>query len=221
MFFSAMLWVRERCSGSNAGRISPRVLLVATLGALVLWGVTSAVTAGTPDPNALIPTPTTASRLPPSSTTVDLRPSVPGVAVVGSKAPAFSVPNLMLANRGAVASSNAAPVLLNFWASWCIPCREEFPELRSLRKQYSLSELSMVGITFKDTRGEARQFADSEEANWQLGFDADGTVAREYGVRAAPQTLLIDKSGVIIRRWYGRPNTSELNLAVDDLVKGN
>lgn len=220
MFSPAMRWARKRCSGNNAGRISPRVLLAATLGALVLWGVTSAVTAGTPDPNALIPTPTTASRLPPSSTTVDLRPSVTGVAVVGSKAPAFSVPNLMPGNRVAVASSNAAPALFNFWASWCIPCREEFPELRSLRKQYSLSELSMVGITFNDTRREARQFADSEEANWQLGFDADGTVAKDYGVRAAPQTFLIDKSGVIIRRWYGRPNSNELKLAVEELVRG-
>ncbi|MBJ7512825.1 MAG: TlpA family protein disulfide reductase [Acidimicrobiia bacterium] len=196
------------------------MLLVATLGALVLWGVTSAVTAGSPDPNGLIATPTTASRLPSSSTTVDLQPSVPGVAVVGSKAPAFSVPNLMPGNRVAVASSNAAPALLNFWASWCIPCREEFPELKSIRKQYSLEELSMAGITFKDTRREALQFADSEEANWQLGFDTDSTVARDYGVRAAPQTFLIDKSGVIIRRWYGRPNLYELKLAVEELVRG-
>ncbi|MSW27257.1 MAG: redoxin domain-containing protein [Actinobacteria bacterium] len=220
MFSSAMRWARKRCSGNNAGRISPRVLLFATLGALVLWGVTSAVTAGSPDPNGLIAAPTTASRLPPSSTSVDLRPSVPGVAVVGSTAPPFFVPNLRSGDRVGVGISNAAPTLLNFWASWCIPCREEFPELKSIRKQYSLEELSMVGITFKDTRRDALQFADSEGANWQLGFDAKGTVAKDYGVRAAPQTFLIDKSGVIIRRWYGRPNTSELNLAVEGLVRG-
>jgi len=220
MFSSAMRWDRERSCGSDAGRISPRVLLGIALLALILWGIVAAVVAGSGSPETQIVTPTTASRLPPSSTTVDLRPSVPGVAVVGSKAPAFYVPNLIPGERVAVASSNTAPTLLNFWASWCIPCREEFPELRSLRKQYSRSELSMVGITFKDTRREARQFAESEEANWQIGFDADGTVAGDYGVRAAPQTLLIDKSGVIVRRWYGRPNTSELNIAVRDLVKG-
>lgn len=78
----------------------------------------------------------------------------------------------------------------------------------------------MVGITFKDTRREALQFADSEGANWELGFDSRGTVAKDYGVRAAPQTFLIDKLGVIIRRWYGRPNSNELKLAVEELVRG-
>lgn len=220
MFFSAMRWDRERTSSSNAGRISPRVLLGGALLALILWGVVSAVVSGSNSQDNQIVIPTTASRVPSSSTTVDLQPSVPGVAVVGSKAPAFSVPNLMPGNRVAVASSNTAPALLNFWASWCIPCREEFPELKSIRQQYSLEELSMVGITFKDTRREALQFADSEGANWELGFDSRGTVAKDYGVRAAPQTFLIDKLGVIIRRWYGRPNSNELKLAVEELVRG-
>ncbi|MSX32881.1 MAG: redoxin domain-containing protein, partial [Actinobacteria bacterium] len=51
-------------------------------------------------------------------------------------------------------------------------------------------------------------------------FDSKGTVAKDYGVRAAPQTFLIDKSGVIIRRWYGRPSSDELRLAVEGLVRG-
>ncbi|CAB4669348.1 unannotated protein [freshwater metagenome] len=215
-----MRWARERSCGSDAGRISSRVLLGVALLGLILWGVVAAVVAGSESPNTQIVIPTTASRVPPSSTSVDLQPSVPGVAVVGSKAPPFLVPNLRPESRVAIGSSNAAPTLLNFWASWCIPCREEFPELKSIRKQYSLAELSMVGITFKDTRREALQFADSEGANWQLGFDSKGTVAKDYGVRAAPQTFLIDKSGVIIRRWYGRPSSDELRLAVEGLVRG-
>lgn len=215
-----MRWARERSCGSDAGRISSRVLLGVALLGLILWGVVAAVVAGSESPNTQIVIPTTASRVPPSSTSVDLQPSVPGVAVVGSKAPPFFVPNLRPESRIAIGSSNAAPTLLNFWASWCIPCREEFPELKSIRKQYSLAELSMVGITFKDTRREALQFADSEGANWQLGFDSKGTVAKDYGVRAAPQTFLIDKSGVIIRRWYGRPSSDELRLAVEGLVRG-
>ena len=215
-----MRWARERSCGSDAGRISSRVLLGVALLGLILWGVVAAVVAGSESPNTQIVIPTTASRVPPSSTSVDLQPSIPGVAVVGSKAPPFFVPNLRPESRIAIGSSNAAPTLLNFWASWCIPCREEFPELKSIRKQYSLAELSMVGITFKDTRREALQFADSEGANWQLGFDSKGTVAKDYGVRAAPQTFLIDKSGVIIRRWYGRPSSDELRLAVEGLVRG-
>jgi len=225
MFSSAMRWARERSFGSDAGRISPRVLLGGALLALILWGVAAAVVAGSDGKDNQITDnqiviPTTASRVPPSSTSVDLQPSVPGVAVAGSKAPPFFVPNLRSGDHVGVGSSNAAPTLLNFWASWCIPCREEFPELKSIRKQYSLAELSMVGITFKDTRRDALQFADSEGANWELGFDSKGTVAKDYGVRAAPQTFLIDKSGVIIRRWYGRPSSDELRLAVEGLVRG-
>ncbi|MSV67432.1 MAG: redoxin domain-containing protein, partial [Actinobacteria bacterium] len=139
-----MRWARERSFGSNAGRISSRVVLGVALLGLILWGVVAAVVAGSESPNTQIVIPTTASRVPPSSTSVDLQPSVPGVAVVGSKAPPFLVPNLRPESRVAIGSSNAAPTLLNFWASWCIPCREEFPELKSIRKQYSLAELSMV-----------------------------------------------------------------------------
>jgi peroxiredoxin len=211
----------QRLSPSALGRVSLRALLGAAFFALILWGVYAAVSAGSNEPVVQSLSPTTASRVPPSSTSLNLQPSVPGVAVVGSTAPPFFLPNLRPDERVAVGSSNAAPTLLNFWASWCIPCREEFPELRGLRDQYSSSELAMVGITFKDTRRDALRFANSERADWELGFDADGTVAKSYGVRAAPQTLLIDKSGVIIRRWYGRPSTSDLNLAVENLVRGN
>ena len=216
-----MRWLRARTAGCDNGSTTPTVTIRVVLLALVGLSVVSALSAGGSDPQNKIPIPTTASRVPPSSTSLDLQPSVPGVAVVGDQAPLFSLPNLKPGDGVSLGSPDGLPTLLNFWASWCVPCRKEFPELRRLRSAYPRAELAMVGITFKDTRKDSLRFAVSEGADWQLGFDSTGEVAQGYGVRAVPQTFLINRSGVIIRRWYGRPAIGDLKTAVEALVKAN
>lgn len=202
-----------------AGR-RPLLLAAAAVGVvLVGWGVFSAVRASTgPDDPAVV---TTASRVPPPPTTQDLRPAVPGVAEVGDPAPAIDLPALTGPGRiRAAGGGPGAPTLINFWASWCIPCRREFPMLGRVDARYGPRGLRMVGVTFKDSRGPARRFAEDEDASWPMAHDASGVAARAYGVRAAPQTILVATDGRIAQRWYGAPTEAQLDAAVAALVAG-
>jgi cytochrome c biogenesis protein CcmG/thiol:disulfide interchange protein DsbE len=201
------------------GARRPLLVVTAVAGtALVVWGILAAVDAGRPGPDATVPT--TASRVPATPTTVDLRPSEPGVAEVGAAAPGIDLPTLTGAGRVRVGDGPGRPTLLNFWASWCIPCREEFPVLGRLDDRYGPDGLRVVGVTFRDSRADARRFVTREDAGWEMAHDADGVAARAYGVRAAPQTVLIAPDGSIVRRWYGRPSEAALEAAVAGLLSG-
>lgn len=85
---------------------------------------------------------------------------------------------------------------------------------------YGPQGLQVVGVTFKDSAGEARRFARDEDATWDLGYDATGAAAKAYGVRAAPQTVLVATDGRIVRRWFGAPSEATLTAAVAALVNG-
>jgi cytochrome c biogenesis protein CcmG, thiol:disulfide interchange protein DsbE len=121
-----------------------------------------------------------------------------GVAEVGDLAPDFELATL---DGGSVRLSElrGTPVVLNFWASWCTPCREEFPVLRAAHRAAD-GEYAVVGVDTDDIRSDATDFAVEQRARWPNGFDADGEVAKRYGVIAKPQTFVIDGDGVITAR---------------------
>ncbi len=116
-------------------------------------------------------------------------------------APEFRVPGL---DGGCIelADFRGRPVVLNFWASWCTPCREEFPLLKAAQTTYRADGLEVIGVSFRDIDDDARQFADDEGANWLLGFDENSEIGKAYGVRAIPQTFFIDRDGTISSRRY-------------------
>src|SRR5215213_6907160 len=96
-----------------------------------------------------------------------------------------------------LASLRGRPVIVNFWASWCVPCREEMPLLRDELAAHSADGLAIVGVIFKDQTDPARQFTDSFGVKWPSATDADGSIAKSYRVVAPPQTYFIDRSGVL------------------------
>jgi len=199
------------------GARRPLLVVTAIAGtALVVWGVVAALDASGPAPDPAVPT--TASRVPPTPTTVDLRPTDPGIAEVGDGAPAIDLPALDGGGRVRAGGGPGRPTLLNFWASWCIPCREEFPVLGRLDDRYGPDGLRVLGVTFRDAPADARRFVARENAGWEMAHDAEGRAARAYGVRAAPQTVLIAADGSIVRRWYGRPSEDALDAAVAGLL---
>ncbi len=132
----------------------------------------------------------------------------PNSAKVGQPAPGFELQTL---DGGTVRLSDfrGRPVVVNFWASWCNPCREEFPLFRSTLAD-THGQFSMIGVDSGDLRGDARTFVREQRAAWPNGFDADGTVARGYGVDPLPQTFFIDSSGVIAAHVIRGLNRAEL-----------
>jgi cytochrome c biogenesis protein CcmG, thiol:disulfide interchange protein DsbE len=117
-------------------------------------------------------------------------------AKVGQRAPDFTLPTL---HGGTVRLSDyrGKPVVLNFWASWCTPCRQEFPLLRDTLAA-SHDGFALVGVNTQDlVESDGRKFAKDQRADWPNGFDESEGVRRGYGVTGLPETFFIDAKGVI------------------------
>jgi cytochrome c biogenesis protein CcmG/thiol:disulfide interchange protein DsbE len=159
----------------------------------------------------------------PAGTSSEPRPrtSTAGVAEPGSVAPDFDLPQLRGDGQVRLRELRGKPVILNFWASWCVPCRKEFPLFRQAQARYADEGLEIVGITYRDIPSDARRFAAQQRATWKLAEGGRGDpVAREYGVRAIPQTFFVDRDGVITRRYFGAPSRDDFEAEVDELVTG-
>jgi cytochrome c biogenesis protein CcmG/thiol:disulfide interchange protein DsbE len=90
------------------------------------------------------------------------------------------------------------PLILNFWASWCVPCREEFPLFEErLATLGPRDGLQVVGVLYKDQPELAKAFLDDLGATWPSLTDSDGSIAAAYRVVAPPQTYFIDKDGIL------------------------
>ncbi|HYM83895.1 MAG TPA: TlpA disulfide reductase family protein [Candidatus Dormibacteraeota bacterium] len=96
-----------------------------------------------------------------------------------------------------LATFRGKPVVVNFWASWCVPCRAEFPVIRDAAAAHAKDGLVVVGVLYKDEADPARSFVSSFGARWPTVVDADGSVAAEYRVVAPPQSYFIDARGVL------------------------
>lgn len=121
----------------------------------------------------------------------------PAVAEVGRSAPAFTLSTFdgESFDLGEHIGRQGGPVLLNLWASWCEPCKREFPAL----SDYSVShpEVTVVGVAVQDRPDDARRFAEENRPAFAVGVDADGTIRDAYPSFGLPATFLIDGDGVI------------------------
>jgi len=91
-------------------------------------------------------------------------------------------------------------VLLDFWASWCVPCRIDMPEVRKIWKKYSGDRFTIVGINLDSNRPAFDAYIKAESVTWPQYYDGQGwgnAISRKYGVYAIPHTVLIDQEGVI------------------------
>lgn len=96
-----------------------------------------------------------------------------------------------------LAAQRGRPVLVNFWASWCGPCREEFPLLEDAAARHADEGLVVVGALFKDDAEPARAFVEEQGATWPTVSDPDRGIGRAWKVLAPPQTFFVDREGII------------------------
>jgi peroxiredoxin len=120
-----------------------------------------------------------------------------------------AAPNFRLASLSDSASSlvdfRGKWVLLNFWASWCGPCREETPDLQSFYEHNSQNDLVIVGVNQQEQANSAKEFVDAFGVTYPVLLDRSGEVSEAYGVgRGMPISFLVNPSGVIEKVVYGR-----------------
>lgn len=110
-------------------------------------------------------------------------------------------------------------VVVNFWASWCAPCRAETTALERLSQRYQGSGVRFVGAATWDSQQAAQSFAQQEGVTYLVGTDAKGDAAVAYGVTGIPETFLIDQNGRIVRRWIGQIDEASLNVALAAITR--
>jgi cytochrome c biogenesis protein CcmG, thiol:disulfide interchange protein DsbE len=140
---------------------------------------------------------------------------VPSV-LIGRTPPEFSLPPLEGSGLPALSAADLRdlprPVLVNFWASWCVPCIIEHPQLMRLQRE----GVTVLGVNYKDRPADAQAFlARHGNPFARLGCDEPGRVAIDWGVYGVPETYLLDRDGIIRWRWPG-PITPE--VLRDDLT---
>jgi cytochrome c biogenesis protein CcmG/thiol:disulfide interchange protein DsbE len=125
---------------------------------------------------------------------------------VGDNAPDFSLTD-MNGKQVSLSEFSGKVVILDFFASWCPPCRQEIPDFIELEKTYSDKGFAMVGVSLVDAR-ESKDFANKFGINYPVLID-DGKVSNIYGpVRSIPTTFVLDKSGKIAKLYIGfRPKS--------------
>ena len=105
-------------------------------------------------------------------------------------------------------------VVLNFWASWCPPCRAEMPDFEEMWNELKDQEVVFLGIAVSDSERDARGFAEATGVTYPLGLDETGRIARDYRVTSLPTTFLIDRDGTESRR-FGIANRGALRVFVE------
>jgi len=111
-------------------------------------------------------------------------------------------------------------VVLNFWATWCPPCRREIPDFVQLQRELGPEGLQFVGVALERSAGpdEVRAFADKMNINYPIGM-GDGTIARKYGgVRGLPMTFVIGPDGAIRKRVPGMTTKERLRPTLTALL---
>ncbi len=136
-------------------------------------------------------------------------------AAVGRPAPAFELDRLDGQGRLRLEDYRGQVVVLNFWASWCIPCKQENPALVAMWGRYRSSDVTLIGIVYQDSVEVAREYTERMGNTWPSVIDADGRTAIAYGVFGIPETYFIRPDGVIAGRHVGRIDLATLITGVE------
>lgn len=140
--------------------------------------------------------------------------------------------SLALALVGAVGVAGAAPpaglapvegkvIWVDFWASWCVPCRRSFPWLNEIQSKYGPAGLQIIAVNLDKDRALADGFLAEVPAQFSLRFDPAGDLAKQFGVQAMPSSYLLDADGNVLERHLGfkTADTAEYERGIADALK--
>jgi cytochrome c biogenesis protein CcmG, thiol:disulfide interchange protein DsbE len=130
-------------------------------------------------------------------------------------APGFDLPRLSGDGKVSLDSYRGKAVVVNFWASWCQPCKAEAPLLEQAWRKYRGRGLVVVGVNSQDLSSDARRFAKQVGWTYPLVRDGAGDILGPYAVAAFPETFFVDRTGKLIARIDGEVSEDELHSNIE------
>lgn len=125
------------------------------------------------------------------------------------QAPNFELPRLDGQGSISLASLEGKAVVLNFWASWCEPCKEESPRLQAVWERYRDRGVVVLGIDAQDFRSDARRFVERFGLTYPIVHDGEGSTLGRYGVTGFPETWFVDRKGRLVGERVQGPVSDE------------
>ena len=133
-----------------------------------------------------------------------------GHPLLGKPAPDFALTDLD-GRTVRLSDFRGRPVVVNFWASWCVPCKVEFPLFREARAAHADKGLEILGVIHDDSLAEARAFAQAQQAGWPMLDDAEDVAWKSYQAQALPTTFYVDREGIVREVSFGPPPSRVLD----------
>jgi len=143
-----------------------------------------------------------------------------GVAL-GENAQTSPLPRLEGGGSGSLSDYRGRWVLVNFWASWCIPCREEAPALEQFQRRHGDGGFTVLGIDSRDLTGDGLAFVRRYGLTYPQLRDGDGDLAHEFGTTGVPENFLVDPQGKVRLLVRGPVSEEQLDREVAPLLPGN
>lgn len=140
-------------------------------------------------------------------------------AELGGPVADFTLPSVRDPDRTIRLSEHVGrrPVVLNFWASWCEPCKEEAPEFRRVAIRYA-DDVTFLGVSILDGPGPAGRFMEEAEIPYESVSDVRGVTAKRFGMTGVPETVFVDREGLVVGRYIGALERGQLADLVERLV---
>ena len=142
-----------------------------------------------------------------------------GAGVLGEPASNFTITTFS-GETFSLSDFKGNPVVVNFWASWCWPCRVEAPKLEQTWRRFKDEGVVFVGVDTQDFDNEAVSFMDEFDITYPNGPDRMGETTIEYGVGGIPVTFFINRDGVVARRFVGAIEESRMIAWIEELLAG-
>ena len=142
-----------------------------------------------------------------------------GILRVGKPAPDFILP-LFGGGELALSEYRGRPVVINFWASWCPPCRQEAVALEAAWRAHGDAGVQFIGVDLQDRESDARAYISEFDVTYPNGTDTGGKISVDYGVIGLPVTFFVSKEGVVERRWVGAIGREKLDGWIGELEAG-
>lgn len=149
-------------------------------------------------------------------------PNLVETPLIGQPAPTVRVPKLEQPGTLALPDLRGQITVVNFWASWCVACRDEHAALISAATNYRDRGVTFVGVDYQDQHDAAVRFLDElgRGDGYRYVSDPDSRLALEFGVFGIPETYFIDRNGTIVAKITGASNYALLSRTLDDILAG-